>query len=182
MRRLLYLFVLSALTFSFIACGNKDKSNENENTLTDQILDSDSRYDKLMLRTKEDSTKIIELATQYLDLLQQNRIDEALSMLYEVDDSAKVTPLSDSFKTNLKKQLKSFPVLSYQIDYFKIFEALNTELRYTYEFVDKPEGSPLPNTMKGVLSPCRIDGKWYLTISPDLVDTERNNIENSKYN
>ena len=138
MRRLLYLFVLSALTFSFIACGNKDKSNENENTLTDQILDSDSRYDKLMLRTKEDSTKIIELATQYLDLLQQNRIDEALSMLYEVDDSAKVSPLSDSFKTNLKKQLKSFPVLSYQIDYFKIFEALNTELRYTMSLSINP--------------------------------------------
>jgi len=183
MKKLFYLCILFAIVVCYTACGNKNKSESNEEmSVVDQIVENDSRYDKFMLRSKDDSTKIVELATQYLNLLKENKIDEAISMLHEIDDSANVKPLSDSFMSTLKKQLNRFPVLSYTIDDFQIFSAQHTDLHYTYEFMHKPEGSDIPNTLKGVLSPCRVNGEWYLTISPDLVDTKMNDIENSKYN
>ena len=83
----------------------------------------------------------------------------------------------------MKNNLKKFPVLSYSIDDYHLYSDNDVDVRYTYEFMTKPEGAPenLPTTMKGVLNPVRINGQWYLTISEFLKDPERDNIENSKY-
>ena len=183
MKKIIYLCVLSILTIPFTACSNKNSSENNEEkTLDQKIIENDSRYDASMQRTQDDSIKIIQLANQYLSLLQQNKVDEALSMLQEIDDSANIKPISDSYKSTLKKQLLIYPVLSYQIVDLKIYGARHTDLHYSYEFMQKLANGNLPNTMKGILNPCRIDGNWYLTVNPYSEETQMNTIDNSKYN
>jgi hypothetical protein len=181
MRKFLYLCILSGLILSLSSC--KDKKTEKETSVMEEIIKSNSRYDVKMTRTADDSTTIVKMATQYLDLLQQNKIDEALDMLYEINESSEMQSLSDTFRAVLKNNLKKFPVLSYSIDDFHLYTDNDVDVRYTYEFMTKPEGSPenLPTTMRGVLSPVRINGNWYLTVSEFLKDPEMNNMENSKY-
>ena len=181
MRKFLYLCILSGLILSLSSC--KDKKTEKETSVMEEIIKSNSRYDVKMTRTADDSTTIVKMATQYLDLLQQNKIDEALDMLYEINESSEMQSLSDTFRAVLKNNLKKFPVLSYSIDDFHLYTDNDVDVRYTYEFMTKPEGAPenLPTTMRGVLSPVRINGNWYLTVSEFLKDPEMNNMENSKY-
>lgn len=181
MRKFLYLCILSGLILSLSSC--KDKKTEKETSVMEEIIKRNSRYDVKMTRTADDSTTIVKMATQYLDLLQQNKIDEALDMLYEINESSEMQSLSDTFRAVLKNNLKKFPVLSYSIDDFHLYTDNDVDVRYTYEFMTKPEGAPenLPTTMRGVLSPVRINGNWYLTVSEFLKDPEMNNMENSKY-
>ena len=181
MRKFLYLCILSGLILSLSSC--KDKKTEKETSVMEEIIKSNSRYDVKMTRTADDSTTIVKMATQYLDLLQQNKIDEALDMLYEINESSEMQSLSDTFRAVLKNNLKKFPVLSYSIDDFHLYTDNDVDVRYTYEFMTKPEGAPenLPTTMRGVLSPVRINGNWYLTVSEFLKDPEMNNMENMKY-
>jgi hypothetical protein len=169
------------LILSLSSC--KDKKTEKETSVMEEIIKRNSRYDVKMTRTADDSTTIVKMATQYLDLLQQNKIDEALDMLYEINESSEMQSLSDTFRAVLKNNLKKFPVLSYSIDDFHLYTDNDVDVRYTYEFMTKPEGAPenLPTTMRGVLSPVRINGNWYLTVSEFLKDPEMNNMENSKY-
>ena len=149
----------------------------------EEVIKRNSRYDVNMTRTSDDSTTIVKMATQDLDLLKQNKVDEALDLLFEVNESSEMQSLSDSYKTVLKNNLKKFPVLSYSIDDYHLYSDNDVDVRYTYEFMVKPDGAPenLPTTMKGALNPVRINGQWYLTISEFLKDPERDNIENSKY-
>ena len=181
MRKILYLCILSGFVLVFSSCGSKDK--EKDKSVIDEVIQTNSRYDTKMVRTADDSTTIVKLAVQYLDLLKQNKIDKALDMLYELNESSEMEHLSDSYKTILKNNLKKFPVLSYSLDDYHIYSDTDTDIRYTYEFMTKPEGAPenLPTTMKGVLSPVRINGNWYLTVSEFLTDPEMNNMENMKY-
>lgn len=182
MRKVFYLCILSGLVLTMVSCGNK-KVEKQEKSLIERIIEENPRYDTEMLRTKNDSNAMIQMATQYLDLLVQKKAEEALGLLYEkAEDSAAVMPLSDARKAVLLKRLKTFPVLSYNIDEYRLYSDIDNEIRYTYEFMPKQEGSNVPNTMKGVLSPVRVGGNWYLTIPNEVTETERNNEENAKYN
>ena len=180
MRKIFYLCILSGLVWVIASCGN-NKAQSETNTIEDIIKDN-HRYDTTMVRTPDDSTAILKMATEYLELLKQNKIDEALDLLYEVDgDIAK--PLSASRKNVLRNNLKKYPVLSYTIDEFRLYSDMDTDVRFTYDFMVKPEGAPenLPTTMKGALNPFRVNGNWYLSISELMNDTEMNDMENENY-
>lgn len=180
MRKIFYLCILSGLVWVIASCGN-NKAQSETNTIEDIIKDN-HRYDTTMVRTPDDSTAILKMAIEYLELLKQNKIDEALDLLYEVDgDIAK--PLSASRKNVLRNNLKKYPVLSYTIDEFRLYSDMDTDVRFTYDFMVKPEGAPenLPTTMKGALNPFRVNGNWYLSISELMNDTEMNDMENENY-
>ena len=180
MRKVFYLCVLSGLLLSLASC--KDKKAGQDKSVTEKIIEGNTRYDAGMIRTQADSTAMIQMATQYLDLLVQKKEAEAMELLYEKTDSAHVQPLSAERKAVLLNNLKKFPVLSFKIDEYRLYSETDNEVRYTYEFMQKPEGTNIPNTMKGALSPIRIDGHWYLTIPATVIETEKNNEENAKYN
>lgn len=181
MRKLFYLCILSGFVLTIASCGNKKA--QTETSAVEDFIKENPRYDTTMVRSHDDSTTIVKLSTDYLDLLKQGNIDEALNLLYELSDSSNVKPLSDSRKNEIKNNLLRFPVLSYTIDEFRLYTDFDTDVRYTYVFMEKPANAPenLPNTMKGVLNPVRIGSNWYLTVSSMMTDTERNNSENSKY-
>jgi hypothetical protein len=181
MRKVFYLCALSGLILTLASCGNK-KTEEKEKSVLEKIIEENPRYDVDMIRTKTDSTAMVQMATQFLDLLVQQKEAEALELLYEKTESNEVQPLSAARKAALLKTLKAFPVLSFKIDEFRLYSDFDNEVRYTYEFMQKPEGSNVPNTMKGALVPVRLNGTWYLTIPDTVIETEKNMMDNMKYN
>ena len=178
MKRFFYLCPILALVFFMMACSDNKKT---ETSGIDDMIEENPYYSSSMSRTAEDTTAIIQLATQYLNLVKENKLDEAVNMLYEVD-SINVQPIDADRKDLVLKNLKRFPVLSYEIVDFRLYSDLNSELRYVYEFMPKPEGADIPNTMKGLIGFFRVDNKWYLTIPQEVVDPVINDRENAKYN
>lgn len=173
MKKIIYLCLTVALGFSFSSCGNKQKQEE--------TLQQDPYYSSSMSRTAADTAAIVQLATQYLDLLKEGKIDSAVNMLHEVD-SVELKSLSDERKNALKDNLKRFPVLNYTIEEYRLYSDEDTELRYVYEFMQKPEGAEnLPNTMKGLIGFFRLGETWYMTIPEDKVDPTINDMQNAKY-
>ena len=174
MKKLFYLCLIVAFGFSVSSCSNKAPKNE-------ETEEQDPYYSSSMSRTAADTTAIEPLAPQYLDLLKENKIDSAVNMLHEVD-SVELKPLNEERKNTLISNLKRFPVLNYTIEELKLFTDDNSELRYEYEFMPKPEGAEnLPNTMKGLIGFFRLDGTWYMTIPEDKVDPTINDMQNAKY-
>ncbi|MBO6034016.1 MAG: hypothetical protein J6T44_03415 [Prevotella sp.] len=174
MKKFFYLCIIVAVGFSLVSCGNKNPKNE-------EAVEQDPYYSSSMERSAADTAAIVQLATQYLDLLKENKITEAVDMLHEVD-SVELKPLSNERKNTVINGLKKYPVLSYTIEEIKMFTDDNTELRYVYEFMPKPEGADnLPNTMKGLIGFFRLGETWYMTVPEDKVDPTINDMKNAEY-
>lgn len=174
MKKLIYLCLVFALGVFSWSCSNKKSK-------TEEPVEQDPYYSSSMKRTAADTAAIVELTTQYLDLLKENKIDDALNMLHVVD-SVGLEPLSTERKNMLANNLKRFPVLSYTIEEYRLYSDNNTEVRYVYEFMPKLEGADnMPNTMKGLVGLFRVDGTWHLTVPEDKVDPEINDMKNAKY-
>lgn len=177
MKRFLYLSLITALVFSIAACTGK----KTEAGGVEDMMEANPHYSSSMTRTAEDTAAIMQLATQYLDLVKENKLDEAVNLLYEAD-STSLQAIDADRKALVLQNLKRFPVLSYDIEDFRLYTDMSTELRYVYEFMPKPEGANIPNTMKGLLGFFRLDNKWYLTIPQEVIDPEINDMQNAKYN
>lgn len=141
-------------------------------------MEIDPAYDPEMIRESSDTAAILELSKKYLDMVKLNQIDEALDLLQEFD-STSIKPISAARRAKVQSIYQHFPILNYDINEFRLFSEQNTDVRFTYEFMSKPEGKNLPNTMKGILMFRRYEGKWYMTIDADVVDTRINNTVNN---
>lgn len=159
MKKLIKYALMLFLALSVFSCGeNKKKSSyhwEKRNP----------RIDYNMQLSKADTTHVLEIAKEYLDLLKENRIEEAFSKLYEIDEKNSIKPLSAERRRQLEQTLTAFPVLSYKITEVLFFSETDTEVRYTSTFFEKSEDDGRPNTIQCVLNPKRISNTWYLTLS-----------------
>ena len=116
--------------------------------------------------TAEDTTQMLKLSDDCMELLKAKKINDALSMLYEYNDSLKsVEPLGAGTKQQYERRFKMFPVLEYQRDYFSFqLQGLN-DVKYKVKFAieEHPEvnGEAITAFM---FNPVKIDGTWYLTV------------------
>lgn len=122
--------------------------------------------DKSMKRTAQDTIAIVKVTEEYLELLKENNLEAALDKLYDLRDGI-LYALRDDQKVLMRKKLKNFPVFSYNVISYNIYSELDTEVYYTTELFQKSPDDNRPNTMKFRIKPCRVKGKWYLTI-PDI--------------
>lgn len=153
----LFAVVVAVVLFS---CGNK-----NNQAAEEVPEDKDLRADENMVRSHVDTMAILHLVNDYLTKLQENKIDSALSMLYEADGDT-VVPISAKSKAELMETVKSFPVLKYHINSLNMYSEEDTEVRYTIEYFEKKDDNPMQNTLQCVINPRRVGYYWYLTI-PD---------------
>lgn len=141
-----------AVVLVFSSC--KDKSR------TQQIQDFRNEL------TKEDTTQMLKLSDQCMELLKAQKTNEALSMLYEYDtESKELIPLADKTRQRLEKRLKFFPVLDYERIYFSfLLEGVN-DVKYRIKFAEEenPEQNGEAKTAF-MLNPVKVDGSWYLTV------------------
>ena len=109
---------------------------------------------------------MLGLADNCMKLLKEKRIDEALSMLNEYDDTLKsVKPLSKETEQRLHRTFRVFPVLEYNLSYFSMqLEGLN-DVKYNIIFAkeDHPEQNGKPQT-SFMFNPVKLDGTWYLCV------------------
>ena len=164
MKKLLYIS-LFVLPFCLAACSGEKKPGQRINP----------RFDTDMSRTSEDSTIILNMTVQYLDLLKEGHFDEALGMLYTFNrEDSIIQPISEERCEALRQTFANFPVLEYVIDTILMYNEFDTEVRYKYEFFEKPEDSPVPNIVNGNVCPHRYNGVWYLTVPAEK--SERRNV------
>lgn len=156
-------FVLYSISLLILAsCLGKKNQSEIPGTENNSY---DPRYATEMSRTSKDSTTIRNLTIQYLDLLKGGQYDEALKMLYAYnEEDCTVQPIDKGHCKMLMSSYESFPVLDFKIDTLLMYSETDTEVRYSYQFFEKPADSPLPNTISGSVCPLRVNGEWYLTI------------------
>ncbi len=162
----IYFLSFSLLAFSCLfmsGCKGKDKNAQADSEYVDP------RSDENMVRNSADTTAILKICTDYLNLLKADNVEAALDLLYAYDDSAKtVTPIGNKLRNKFRNNLKMFPVLDYQLESMKLYGEDDTEFVFMVKFFEKPEGDPQPNTIREVLSPVRVNGQWFLTVSEDI--------------
>lgn len=164
--RILILIIIAILPLQ--SCRHKNKGDLINPPVSPREIES-------MTRTAKDTTELINLTKQYLDLLKAGNYDKALSMLYITKGNRVIGNISDKEKKALKSTYQAFPVLSYNIEEMYLYSDSDTEIRYTTTFFEKKEGDNRPNTMKFVLNPKKVMGNWVLTISKR---TNENNFQN----
>lgn len=126
-------------------------------------MEGDTHFE--MQRTHTDTLATLYLTKKYLNFLQENQLDSAMSMLYEAKGDT-VVPMSDENKAKVLEQLKQFPVLSYEIDRLEMRKEDDTQVYYTITWFEKEDDNPMQNTLQCVINPLRYGYYWYLTI-PD---------------
>lgn len=113
-----------------------------------------------------DTTQMLKLCNDCMDLLKAQKVESALSMLYEYNDSTKeVQPLTDKTRKQYERRFKVFPVLEYTMDYYSFqLEGVNdVKYRITFALEENPEQNGNAVTAM-MFNPVKVDGVWYLTI------------------
>lgn len=162
MTRKVFLIVSLCVVAFLTSCKQGNKVEEKEKSSLEQYMEDNCRFDTSMQRTSEDSTAVIALATEFLNLLSKNDAASALDMLYDRDDE-ELIPLSAERRQQLQQVFRAFPVLSYKIDGFDFFSDDDSQVKYSYHFMESTDEN-LPTSTTGVLNLYRREGKWYLSI------------------
>lgn len=146
------LLLISSLLLIFSACtGNKNKNVEEPEK-------------EVMITTAEDTITVKSQCDKYMELLKNQKIDEALDMLYFIDSLQYIVPLPKEQRQNVIRLLNVFPVITYHFDGMIFHSDMDNRVKYTIEFFQKEPDNDMPNTTAMFLKPIRKDGKWYLTI------------------
>lgn len=159
-KRIIVFSSILLLTMSFSSC-KKDKNKE----------DMEYTLQPKMYLQKHDTTEVMNLTTHFLDKLKNNKIDEAVSMLYYLDKKHRVIKLPDTLALRQKQVFKMFPVLSYKITGITFDKETDSQVKYTIEFFKKQHGDNRPNTISFFIKPMRVNNVWYLT----MYDSNTNN-------
>lgn len=147
MKKLLYPLFCFAILLCVFSCKQKTKE--------EQIQEF-----QLSL-TQEDTTAMLQLCDDCMELLHKGKIDEAIGSLYEYDDSLKeVYPLSETTIKRYKHIYTMFPVIEYTRAYYSFqLEGLN-DVKYEVKF-SETDGGAMTAFM---FNPVKLKDKWYLTV------------------
>ncbi len=112
--------------------------------------------------TAQDSTIMLQKCDSCMQFLSDGRIDDALAMLVEYDDSLQqVSPLSDETRASYMRKFTLFPVLKYELKYVSFMESGLNDAKYEVQFGPDEAGAPKTAYM---FNPVKIDGIWYLSV------------------
>lgn len=160
-------FLLVALAVLFLATSCKSKKPQ---TRDEQVQEFRS------MLTASDTTQMLQLCDNAMELLKGKKIDEVIASLHEYNDSTEeLTPLSDATVKRLQRRFKMFPVLDYKREYFSFMLKGCNDVKYkvTFATADKAGTDVAPTTMF-MFNPILIDGEWKLCVKApeDEVDEE----------
>ena len=112
--------------------------------------------------TAQDSTIMLQKCDSCMQFLSEGRIDDALAMLVEYDDSLQqVSPLSDETRASYMRKFTLFPVLKYELKYVSFTESGFNDAKYEVQFGPDEAGAPKTSYM---FNPVKVDGCWYLCV------------------
>lgn len=158
---LLFTFVVSLV----VACGGKKQEAPKDDGYINP------RENTTMQRTSTDTLAVLYNVKKYLDFLKENQTDSAMAMLYEPNGDEEPIAISDKRKEEILNQLKSFPVLDYEITQVNMFAEDDCEVLYTIKYFEKEPDNPMQNTLQCLLKPVRHGYYWYLTLPEETATT-----------
>ena len=111
--------------------------------------------------TAQDTLQVLALADSCMKTLKDNRLDDAVKMIYTLSDTSLI-PLDETKVKAFKRRMSMFPVLDYSLDIYFLRGDKDNELKYEIKF----ENSPSFTAFR--LVPVFKDNRWYLTIDDKL--------------
>lgn len=154
MKKLLAVISIASLMMMF-SCSKKQNASMSEQEVFQKEL------------TAADSTEAMKISNDFMALLQNGKVDEALDALKSVDSNRNVTALSDEIKDKLRNQFRMLPVINYTVTGI-MFEKPDSNF-VSYQYVAQEATDDLPDLTVGFRTmPVKIDGEWYLTLPSDI--------------
>lgn len=146
------LFVLAIVIIAVSSCTNKQKSQQ------DQVQEFRSQL------TYNDTTAMLQLCDNAMELLKQQKYDEVLASIYVYDDSMKsVIPLSESTANSYRRMFTMFPVLEYEREYYSFLLEGCNDVKYSVTFnISQETGEKLKTAY--MFNPVKINGDWKLCV------------------
>lgn len=163
MKKIVFCIFVTMILFCVSSCKNNQSKSEKINEFQSSL-------------TESDTLEMLKVADDCMELLKAGKVNDALAMLYEYDDSTQqVSPLSDQTIKRYEKMFTWFPVVEYQRIYFSFqLEGLN-DVKYKVKFAE--EENPEENgeaVTSYMFNPVKIAGVWYLTVKRADQDIDMN--------
>ena len=118
--------------------------------------------------TAADSSAVLTLCTQCMDLLKAKETDKALDMLYSIDDAGIAKPLTIQQREALTKRFQRFPVIRYRLDYLSFSTQGNNDVKYKIEFTPRSDSDTPGSSMGFMFNPIKANGEWVKFQSSEL--------------
>lgn len=153
-----------ALVLAVTSCTNKEKSR----------LERVSEFRNSL--TAEDSTTMIRLCDDAMEMLKANNVDQVIASLYEYNDSLKeVRPLSETMAKRYSRRFRMYPVLDYKREYYSFMLEGCNDVKYKVTFATAEQvGSDKPATTMFMFNPVKVNGEWKLCVknATDEIDLQ----------
>ena len=154
MKKIGYLFLALATVLVVSSCSNKKSQSREE-----QVEEFRS------MLTASDTTQMLQLCDNAMELLKGKKIDEVIASLYEYNDSTEeLSPLSDDMKKRMKYQFNRFPVLDYERIYYSFMLEGCNDVKYEITFATAEQTGAEPATTMFMFNPVRVDNQWKLCV------------------
>lgn len=161
MRKGYFLAVCLSL-FLFFSCGDKGKKAPADENIFPELH---------MSVEKQDTTEVIQLATNFMNALKAKDIDNAMSMLYFLQNDS-IVALPASIANTQRQVLNRFAGKAYRFEFLQFSRETDSKVKFFVSLGDKAGTESNPNEIGFVLKPVRRSGTWYLTT--DDSETEQN--------
>lgn len=154
MKKIGFLFLTIAAVLVVSSCSNKKSQTREE-----QIEEFRG------MLTASDTTQMLQLCDNAMELLKGKKIDEVIASLYEYNDSTQeLTPLSDELKGRLQRQFNRFPVLNYERKYYSFMLEGCNDVKYEITFATAEQTGGAPATTMFMFNPVKVDDQWKLCV------------------
>ena len=161
-----YLFLVAGVLVLLLAasCMKKAEAPKSTDPLAPQMTVS-----------AFDTTTVQQLTYEFLDLLKEEKYDEAISRLYVLEND-QVKPLPDNQKAECLFSLGLHKVYGYQITDYTFFKETDSEVRCEM-YIEDPATKSDPARLVRLFRPVRRNGAWYLTLANTQTETQRSQID-----
>ena len=160
MKKIGYLLIALAALILATGCNSK-KSRE------EQIEDFRS------MLTASDTTQMLQVCDNAMELLKGKKIDEVIASLYEYNDSTEeLKPISEELKKRMKNQFRMFPVLDYERKYYSFMLEGCNDVKYEITFATAEQAGGKPATTMFMFNPVKVDDEWKLCVKTQDKDID----------
>ncbi len=151
----LILIAVLAVSISFTSCTNKKQQSRE-----DQVEEFRS------MLTAADTTQMLQLCDNAMELLKGKKIDEVIASLYEYNDSTKeAKPVSEKTAKRYTRLFKMFPVLEYNRVYYSFMLEGCNDVKYDVVFARaKDAGTDQDPKTAYMFNPVKINDEWKLCV------------------
>lgn len=141
----------------------------------EEVVKSTDPLQPQMIVSANDTATVQQLTLDFLELVKQGQIDEAVSRLYVLDGD-EIKPLPDAEKPKCSFWLGMYEIYDYRITQFTFFKETDSEVKYELTIED-PAKKEHPARINGLIRPVRHNGAWYITLANSSTETQKSQID-----